>query len=345
MVNRASMSNAGVRIESSAGLLVQQEPLDALESEWRALLPNLWAPAPFQNPTWMRVWWDSFGHGHEQWLLSFRQGGRLRGIAPMMRTGDVISFLALTDVCDYHDFLFASGEEEACVTALLETLQAQPWNRLELEGLREGSPALALFPRMAEAHSLSVTVAPDEVSPHIPVMPTWDGYLESLSKKDRHELRRKFRRLESAGAVRVTTAFSATLATDVATFLDLLKDSREEKAAFMTPERERFFHELAVSMDKEGILKLFFLELDGQRVASAFCFDYENAYYLYNSGYDTKYASLSVGVLLKALLVKDAIEHHKREYDLLRGAETYKYHLGAQDRWLKKLTIERPSGP
>ena len=45
--------------------------------------------------------------------------------------------------------------------------------------------------------------------------------------------------------------------------------------------------------------------------------------------------------MLKALLVKDAIEHHKREYDLLRGAETYKYHLGAQDRWLRKMTIER----
>ena len=56
----------------------------------------------------------------------------------------------------------------------------------------------------------------------------------------------------------------------------------------MTPEREHFFHELATAMDKEGLLRLFFLELDGERVASAFCYDYENAYYLYNSGYKTR---------------------------------------------------------
>lgn len=329
-------------IQGSPALQIQQETFERLEPEWRALLPGSCVAAPFLTPTWLKVWWNHFGAGHELLLWSFREGGELRGLAPMMRTGDVLSFVALTDICDYHDFVFPCGSEEPYFRALLEKLTADPtWSCIQLEGLRERSAALAMLPALTAAHGLAATVTQEEVSPHIPVTPTWDDYLTCLDGKDRHELRRKMRRLESAGTVRVTTASTATLAQDVTQFLDLLKDSRETKAAFLTPERERFFHDLAKAMDAEGLLKLFFLELDGKRLAGAFCFDYENSYYLYNSGYDTRYASLSVGLLLKALLVKDAIQKGKREYDLLRGAETYKYHLGAKDRWLHRMVIER----
>ena len=321
-----------------------QESFETLDQEWRTLLPGLCTKAPFHTPAWLRVWWEHFGHGQELLLLSFREDGRLRGIAPLMRSGDRISFLALSDVCDYHDFLFPCGEEGAFLAALLDKLETLEWSALRLEGLREGSAALMLLPALAEKRGFTASVAPEEVSPHIPVAASWDAYLEALSKKDRHELRRKMRRLEGAGTIKVTTATSATLHADVARFLELLKDSREEKAAFLTLERERFFHKLAIAMEGEGYLKLFFLELDGLKVAGAFVFDYANAYYLYNSGYDKRYESLSVGLLLKALLVQDAIEHGKREYDLLRGAETYKYHLGARDRWLKTLVIERKRG-
>ena len=340
----ASDSSQAAPLDGLTGarsLQVAQETFESLDQEWRALLPGLCFKSPFHTPAWLRVWWDHFGKAHEPLLLSFRDGGRLRGIAPLMRSSDRITFLALSDVCDYHDFLFPCGEGEAFLSALLDKLQTLEWSALRLEGLRDGSAALTLLPALAEKRGFSASVAPEEVSPHIPVAASWDAYLGALSKKDRHELRRKMRRLEGEGSVKVTTATSATLASDVARFLELLKDSREEKAAFLTLERERFFHNLAIAMDREGHLKLFFLELDGLKVAAAFVFDYANAYYLYNSGYDKRYESLSVGLLLKALLVQDAIEHGKREYDLLRGAETYKYHLGAQDRWLKTLIIER----
>jgi CelD/BcsL family acetyltransferase involved in cellulose biosynthesis len=216
-----------------------------------------------------------------------------------------------------------------------------PWAELRLEGLREQSPALSLLPALLDKAGFAVEVMPDEVSPHIPVTPTWDGYLESLNKKDRHELRRKLRRLESAGHVRLATHDPARLQDDVTAFLALMKDSREEKAAFMTAEREGFFRDLAQEMDRAGLLKLFFLELDSKRLAGAYCFDYDDRYFLYNSGFDTSQAHLSGGLLLKALLLKDAIERGKKDYDLLRGAEPYKYHIGAQDRMLSKLVATR----
>ena len=59
---------------------------------------------------------------------------------------------------------------------------------------------------------------------------------------DRHELRRKFRRLESAGDVRfVTCTDHATLQHDISDFLTLHRESRDDKAAFMNDHMEAFF--------------------------------------------------------------------------------------------------------
>ena len=45
-----------------------------------------------------------------------------------------------------------------------------------------------------------------------------------------------------------------------------------------------------MSLAKVGALKLFFLELDGIKLAASLCFDYKDSYFLYNSGYDLRFA-------------------------------------------------------
>ena len=71
------------------------------------------------------------------------------------------------------------------------------------------------------------------------------------------------------------------------------------------------------------------------------CFDYNNVWSLYNSGHNTDYAALGTSFLLKALCLKDAIDAGKDYFDLLRGTEQYKYHLGATGRGLYTLAILR----
>jgi CelD/BcsL family acetyltransferase involved in cellulose biosynthesis len=70
-------------------------------------------------------------------------------------------------------------------------------------------------------------------------------------------------------------------------------------------------------------------------------FDYEGSYLLYNSGYDPGYSHLSVGLLNKALSIKDAVERGRESFEFLRGTERYKYDLGAQDRAIYRLTVHR----
>ena len=104
-----------------------------------------------------------------------------------------------------------------------------------------------------------------------------------------------------------------------------------------------FFHKMAHSLAELGYVRLFFLEVDGARVAATLCFDYGNELSVYNSGYHPEYSHLSVGLLVKAFCIREAIAWGKERVDFLRGPETYKYHLGAQDQPVYRCLIGRAS--
>ena len=115
----------------------------------------------------------------------------------------------------------------------------------------------------------------------------------------------------------------------------------QEKRGFLTPERESFFRRMADEMQNAGYLSLFFLEVDGERAAGVLCFDYFGRRLLYNSGYRHAYRDLSVGLMVKALCLKQAIEEGLTYFDFLRGPEPYKHHLGGRDVRLYRLVAHR----
>jgi CelD/BcsL family acetyltransferase involved in cellulose biosynthesis len=68
-------------------------------------------------------------------------------------------------------------------------------------------------------------------------------------------------------------------------------------------------------------------------------FDYNDTIYLYNSGFEKDYISLSVGLLSKALCIKDNIESGKKKFDFLKGNEVYKSRLGGKETQLSNCSI------
>jgi len=108
-------------------------------------------------------------------------------------------------------------------------------------------------------------------------------------------------------------------------------ESRQDKADFKTEKMRSFFNKLTAAMAGAGLLKLGVLELDGRPLAEIMCFDYRDCIYLYNSGYDPNYVALSAGLLSKVLAIKDSIENGRKRFDFLKGAETYKSHLGGRE--------------
>ncbi len=325
------------------GCAVQREDLEpAFDGEWRALLPRTVANKVFVSPTWLRVWWQEFGAGRELLLLSVRRQGELVGMVPLMRDGDRLCFAGDTQICDYMDVVAATGEEAAVLSAVLRSLSEEPWRELVLWAVPEGSPTLDALKAEAPALGLRVDIEPEDVCPRLDLPATWEEYLAGLSKKDRHELRRKLRKLSQGRDVRLEAIDQpGALEAALDDFLRLYRESRADKAAFMTEEMERFFRAIVAALAVEGQVELFFLTLSGVRVAAVLCFRTGDESLLYNSGYDPDYAYLSVGLLSKAMVLRKAIEEGKQRFDFLRGPEPYKYDLGATDRPVYRCTVRR----
>jgi len=323
------------------GYSIEAEDFSSLERNWEELVLACYESHIFFTPQWQKAWWQEFGGGQELLLLSMRQDGELVGIAPLMRQGKSISLIGGSDVCDYMDFIAYPGQERACLALLLDHLESMNWHYIDLQSLLPHSIALSHLAPLATEKDYSVEITKEDVSPQLILPSSWEQYLSQLKGKDRHELRRKMRRLSQVQSHFYVVANRERLPQDLEDFFRLFEQGKGGKEEFMTDQMRGFFETMASSVAAKGYLILAFLEVEGQRVASAICFDCWDHFHLYNSGYDPAYASLSVGLLCKAFCIRESILKRKRRFDFLRGAEAYKYDMGGQDVPIYRCQIYR----
>jgi CelD/BcsL family acetyltransferase involved in cellulose biosynthesis len=281
-------------------------------------------------PRWLKVWWQAFEEGSKLYLFEVKQDKNIIGIAPLMVNESEASFIGRADVCDYMDFAVAPGKAVAFFTAVLDKLKKDGIKALHLESLRHDSTVLTSLVNLAKDEEYHVTLTQENVSLDLDLPSTWDEYLRTLSPKQRRETGRRFRRLEEEGAINYRVVENAEPEV-LDAFFKLMRVSRKDKAAFMTPQMESFFRALAQTMAEAKMLRFGVLEISAKPVAAVMCFDYNDKVYLYNSGYDPEYGYLSVGLLSKLLSIKDSIERGKKVYDFLKGPEEYKYRLRGRE--------------
>ena len=307
-----------------------------LTAEWTKLLATTERNSIFATPQWADTWWRAWGEGRDLCLMTVREGSDLVGIVPLFveHAGErhLARFLGGVDVTDYEDIVARPGLEHEVWRQALVYLDAKPWH-LDLHNTPGTSPTIAFFRQLGREGKHSVSVEMEDVCPiSAPLPPDFEAYLGGLEKKDRHELRRKLRRLmgDTDLDTRVTWR-QENLPQAMADFVRLHKLSSADKNQFMTPRMVGFFNSLAQTCQEQGWLCLAFLTVQGVRVSTIMAFEYGDTFYLYNSGYDPAYEYLSVGLLLKALAIEYAITSGKRCYDFLQGSERYKYDLGGKD--------------
>ncbi len=318
-----------------------------IQSEWESVLRESPVDALFLTPQWQKVWWDTFGDGRTMFGFTYSSpdvasGNGVAAIASLAKSGDTVSFVVSTDTFDYNDFPIKRGHEEGFYQALLECMDEYDFRVLRLDSLKEGSPTLGYLPEMARSRGYTVEIEQEDVTSGIVLPGTWDDYLGMLNKKDRHELRRKLRRMDAQTDWKwYSVSEPAQVDARLDEFITLMRQSRTDKDEFMTPDRERFFHEITQRMAELGWLQLYFLDMNGATVATSLWFDYGGSRLLYNSGYDSEYGYYSVGLLLNAMCLKDAIDRGLTYFDFLRGPEPYKAHLGGQQRSLYQMVVTK----
>jgi CelD/BcsL family acetyltransferase involved in cellulose biosynthesis len=314
----------------------------SLDNAWPELLAAARANHIFFTSQWQTAWWHVFGGDYNLVLLAIADGAEIAGIAPFKRKDGKLSFIGSTDVCDYMDFIVRNGREDYVFSLLLDYLEKQEWNSIELENVLPNSLVLKFFVPLAQRRGYQIELKQTNVSPQLILPASWDDYLASLTTKDRHEIRRKLRRLEQNQSVNYSAVTAKELFPQAAEgFFTLFQLSIAEKANFMTGKKKEFFTTMISRLAEYGNIRLSFMEVDGKLVSSTLCFDYNDDIYLYNSAYDKEYSALSVSLLLEVYNIRDAISNGKKRFDFLSGNEPYKYDLGGQDVPLNRCVISR----
>ncbi len=321
---------------------------DDLAADWQRIYDSMPASSAFDSLEWNRMWWEHFGDDSKLMLRSVvRPDGTTAIIAPMRLDSNndegVCTFLGGTDLVDYLGFKHDEELLPEDVHDLLQSLYDDPEiTALVLESLPEDSHTIHAVKEVAGDIGWEVHIWDEGVAPRITLPSTVDEYYTSLTKKHRHELRRKLRRLNNAGDIeQIELKSPDEIEHHMADFIDLHRGSSIDKNDFMTSEREAFFREAAVKLAEMGITRLYFLTINGEKVATSLAFKVGSTKYLYNSGYDPERSWLAVGLLNHAINILRSIDEGIKVYDFMRGDERYKYHLGAVDRRIFTARLDK----
>lgn len=302
------------------------------EAEWTALVERSGTRSVFLTWQWQTAWADAFAADGAVTVLKVTDdAGAFAGALPLyVDAPGQVRIVGGVDVSDYLDLIAARGQEREIWDALLHHRAGEPavW---DLHGIRAASPTVTLLPDLAEALGLTASLEREERCPVVGLPASWDEYLARLGSHDRHELRRKTRRLErelpGASVRSVTGPGDWDIA--MTEFLTLHRRSKVGKARFMNEHMERFFRESTHALARAGWARLWFLDWNGSPVAAFLCLEYGTTVGLYNSGFDPAHARLAPGIVLLAHVIRDAIDRGVPTFDFLRGEEPYKYAFGA----------------
>ncbi len=326
-------------------LLHNMDAFVRLADEWDALAGRGMTDTPFQTWAYQRAWWRHLGPSDLQTLAVRRETGELVGIASLYLVDGVIYFNGCVEETDYLDLITTAAAAEEVWTAVLDCLHSDEfpaWRAMDLCNVPADSPTRTILPQLAARRGLSFATQVHEVCPVIELPATFDAYLDSLDKKQRHELRRKLRRAEGAEVQIYTVGPDADLTAEVDDFLALLQKSTPEKHAWLNDARRAVFQEAAAAGLAAKTLQLLFLRIEGQKAATLFNFAYKNRIWVYNSGLDPdNFSWLSAGVVLTARAIEQGIEQGYTTFDFLRGNEEYKYRFGAKDTLIYRLHLQK----
>jgi len=327
-----------------------------LREEWDELLAASPVDCLFLTWEWLHTWWKHLAGRRQLCLRLVRYGRELEAIAPLAIRPPAVrrllpfrafEFLGTGTVgSDYLDVIVRGGRDKPALDALAAAL-AMTRLTLEFGQVRRSFSFVAELAYRLAAQGWSGSEAPITVCPVVDLAGhSWESYLASLGSAHRYNFQRRLRNLEKRFDTRlelVHTEAERRGALDALVALHTHRwDERGGSEAFGSPALLLFHDEVSQLALRRGWLRLFVLRLDGKPAAVLYGYRYGRTFYFYQSGFDPSFAKESVGLVAMGLTIRHAIEEGAAEYDLLHGAEPYKFHWMPQVRELTRLELFPP---
>ncbi len=310
--------------------------LGPLEDDWRRLAEA--AGNPYLTPEWHSA--CRAREGARPVVVAVRSDdGALRGVLPLIRTGSG-PFRRLRfpgdGLGDTYTMLVAPGDAAAEVGRLAGRALAASgvgWDAIALYYVDAGAPWLAGF---LDGLGGAVALRRGEVvRPWVDLSAgDWAEYLATLKRKDRKETRRLERRALEAGASYRTLEEPGEVEDGMATLFRLHDMRWEDRggSSLAGEEPRTVLSAFAAAAAARGWLRLWLLEIDGDRAAAELAWRIGERQLHYQSGFHPDRAALGVGIVLFAHALEDAMEAGVAEADLGMGESDYKRRYAQRER-------------
>ncbi|MBI4358107.1 MAG: GNAT family N-acetyltransferase [Candidatus Omnitrophica bacterium] len=337
--------------EARHGSLLRRQP-------WEELLARSGNRSIFMTWEWLSTWWEIFGGDHELWWLIVKgRDGNWIGGAPLYlrryRNGLLLPYRELRFVgtgasvgTEHMDVVADPNYRSEALQALTVYLaeHASRWDVLCMTDI--SNPEALVYQITNHLAGRDMWVHVGEQLPkavYVPLPSTWDEYFKSLGKWLRQTISRQRRKLLRELGLNLYVWSEKDSSLDSA--LDELERLfRARKSALgvsnkfqSAPGYREFHRRLMARFFERGWLYLAFLKDHERAVAVEYTFKYGDVLYSYQSGFDPEFGRRNVFKVLRSYVIEEAIRQGIREFDLLRGDESYKYDWKAVDR--KKQTI------
>jgi CelD/BcsL family acetyltransferase involved in cellulose biosynthesis len=307
-----------------------------LKETWNEVLQKSKDNNVFSTWEWVSRWWQHFGSSRELRILVAQESDETIGIAPFMVSK--YSFGALGKISriefigspqsNYNNFILAKKERDCVNLFLTHMMEHKDWDSIKLADVPEGSCSAGLLCGKHSGQAWKFDEKLGSLCPYIKLPKSTDDFLPRLHGRMRKHMRRALRTFREKYAVDFKTHTDFNTTEEAMTALFDLHEKRwrlrGQGGAFASKDIRDFHVELARDFAEKGWLSLCFLTADDEPVAATYSFDYDFKHYFYQSGLDPRFGVYSPGVLLNMQDIETCIRKGIREYDFMKGYESYK---------------------
>jgi CelD/BcsL family acetyltransferase involved in cellulose biosynthesis len=322
--------------------------LDPLRGPWEELRAEC-RGSVFSSFDWTVLWLRHFGHVASPKIILAEDNGTLRGIAPFVlseRTamGVKIRRLSLvgTEVgaAEYYDIGMLCANEEV-MSAIFTVIKGLNWNVLNLVDLKDTDQYRALLRRTAEEwHTEELPKVPCPVV----MLPEAGDVITAISTRMRRTIRKNLSDLKREGRISFRAQESAeNVRVAMRTYIQQHMTRWKPKGGSIFEDRHlsEFIVEIAGNEAERGNATVYETLIDDVVASQMFCLVERDCVRAYRIGINDQYLDYKPGNLVAYFAMQEAQRKGCRIFDFGKGAEEFKYRMGAKDRYLLGIHARR----
>ncbi|HEX6983577.1 MAG TPA: GNAT family N-acetyltransferase [Balneolaceae bacterium] len=358
-------------------IISTEEEFEATEEEWTELT-NHSGSKIFQTFDWQRIWWNYYGKGLELNIVLIRKYEKLIGILPtfidsyqsfgkpvyrclrfigstIMQPNDtkVAGFVAQAG---YLDVIARSGYEDTVIKSVQEYLNnyCSEIHRIAFDEVPEDSLLHSVVDNLKQNQAKYWNISLNKASacPAIQFPESWDQFLSNLSSNARYQIRRDVKKVYNSKK-KLYDLKMIESAEEVITAYQTMVDYHQKRwnkrglpGNYANKSRYDFRKEVLKRFYELGYLQFQVLtpkDKPDEYLALDLLFNYKNKIYLieraFNGSADKSH--MGFGNILLYSVLKEGMDNGAKEYDFLRGTESYKLRTANHIGQNLQITFDR----